>query len=440
MAEKTAPWMWQDLDSLRSVTEVTQDHIDRIRAYAVWWDSVESGAAGLAEDSLPDQDGGKADFTAAVEVFMNAATLPRDQGKIRNPFAGMPEDDLDFLLGDTPDATIGEVLRRGEDIEFAATPEDLLLWAEASRGAEGIDPKRPFGSENPSRDIRRLIDPDKALSNAAFAKRRKTLESRQLLMLLFFVQTADLAPGTWQRGDDWIWRRLRPGERPDYPELTRREWIDALYPRHHHECEDYIETIHCLQKLVYDDRVRGSYAGLTRQFKLDNLFDGEMRARHEGRSEDHLRAALRHFPDRRGAETSPWFTLVLVRMLNAQARFAEAREVLAAADLFDISPADVRFDQVDAINCAFLEGIIARSGLGMIGDDELCAILAGTHRAWAVPGRTSLWSFIWDLRHEPERLEESEKPPGVLHARALAAQLELMNGPYDPDREVPWFR
>ena len=441
MSEKTAPFPWAELFSERTIVEVTEAHIAHIRGLCVCWEAVENGAAGLtdAEDddgTTPTPD----NIEDAIAVFLQAATLPVTSGRVRNPFAGIDLDDDAFMLDDTPDQTVADLLRAGADFDFVATETDLALWAEANRGAEGIDPKRPFGTENPSRDVRRLVDPDKTLSNAAFSKRRKQLESRQMLMLLFFIQNAQLEPGTWRMAEeDGAWRRLQPGEPLPHRMLTRCEWIDALYRRHHYECQDYTATIHCLQKLVFDDRVRGSYAEMTRQFKLDNLFGGEMRAEHVGSAEEHLRTALGHFPDRRGGPETPWFTLALVRMLNAQARWAEARAALEAADLFDIDRKDVQLDHVDALNCAYLEGLIARNGLGLIPDDEFNAILCDTHRRWKIFGRRSLSSFVRDLRYHPERYEDDAQPPGVTHARALVAQLELMEGPYRPEYEPTWF-
>lgn len=437
MSEKTAGWIWQSLEAARSVTVVAQAHLAQIRRMVVYWNSAESGAAGLADADFLELDGPlEPAFKAALEIFMTTAELPSFDGKVLNPYARARKNDR-ALLEDTPDAEVVALLLSGHDFDLKAAPEEVALWSAANRRASGIDPKRPFGSESVSRDVRAIIDPHKKLSNAAFSRRRKHLESRLLLLLQFFVQNGRLEPGVYRRGSDWVWRRMEDSDAPPVETLTRQEWAGRMFGQMHYQCQEYAETLHCLIHLVWDNRLTGSYAVLARQFKLENHFDSQRRAEYEGGVEERLRTALVHFPERNGETASPWFTLTLARILNAQARFAEAGDVLKQADLYELAPDEVDLSTINAIGIAFLEGLITRRGLDLLDEEQFQSILAGCHSDWRT--RSTLWDFVWNVRREPDRCGEGPGSPGTAHAQALAAQVELMRGGYDPDNKVTHF-
>ncbi len=430
MAEEIGLWTWRSLSEGASLTEVTAEHIARIRDLTVVWNEAESGAAVLAApdftemEELRDEPDEK-DFLQALEVFMTTATVPGYEGAIRNAYARAGEDNRSGLQN-APNREVANQLLSGQDIDYRAEPDEITLWQNANRRSWGIDPKRPFGSENVSRDVRSLIDPDKKLSNAAFAKRRKWLESRMLLMLQFFVQNATLAPGLWRRGNDWTWRPIGPDDPPPGEPLTRAEWTSRMYLQNHYENQDYTETIHALIHLAWDNRISGSYTEQVRQFSLQNHFDSRTRVQYEGSFDERFQAALAAFPERKGDGSVPWFTLSYVRILNAQARFGEAQAVLEAASLFEIDRAEVDFSTINTIAIAWAEGLIARHGSGILSESEYKAALFGKNPDWYV--QPALWDFIWNLHHNPDRFTGDAQEPSVTHARALAAQMELSRG------------
>ncbi|MFC4256144.1 hypothetical protein GRI97_11555 [Altererythrobacter xixiisoli] len=441
MVEQTGLWTWRNLEEESSLTEVTAEQIARIRELAVIWETAESGAAALADDGFFEiDDTSDPQLLAALEVFMATATLDKSGdtigGLIRNPYAGATQEDR-YGLESTPAPEIAQLLASGEDIAWQAEADEIILWENASLRAGGIDPKRPFGTGNVSRDVRALIDPDKQLSNAAFAKRRKWLESRLMLYLLFFVQNAQLEPSLWRRGTDWQWRQVSADEPPPGEALTRVEWADRMYLQNYYENRDYTETLHALIHLAWNNRLSGSYAQLAEQFSLATHFDGPGGTRYEGTVEERFQAALAAFPERRGETPRPWFTLSYTRILNAQARFDDARRVLEAADLFTIPAEEVDLATINPIAIAWAEGLIARHGSGMMSEDEFQSALSGMHSAWRTP--LDLWHFIWNVRHDPDQYEEGAESPGVGHARAMVAQLELARGGYDPDQKLKRF-
>lgn len=433
MEDEVGLWTWRSLSEGVSLTEVTQEHIARIRGLTVIWNEAESGAAVLAAPDFAEieelrDDPDEKDFLNALEVFMTTATDAGYEGMIRNPYARAGEDDR-YGLENVPNREVADQLLSGQDIVYRAEPDEITLWQNANRRSWGIDPKRPFGSESVSRDIRALIDPDKKLSNTAFTKRRKWLESRMLLMLQFFVQNATLAPGLWHRGDDWVWRPVGPDDPPPPGELlTGSEWIGRMYLQNHYENEEYTETIYALIHLVWNNRLSGSYAELVRQFSLDNHFDSRIRVQYEGSFDERFRTALAAFPERKGDGSVPWFTLSYVRILNAQARFDEAQAVLEAVDLFEIDRAEVDFSTINTIAIAWAEGLVTRHGSGILSDEEYQAALFGGNPDWYV--WPALWDFIWDMHYNPDRFADGNKEPSLIHARALAAQIELSRGGY----------
>lgn len=202
-----AKWPWPHKHAANAEVEFGPRELNRIRGLTVCWNPGEAGAAGLADSSFLEFDGLPTDEELLTDLFFQTAKLAHWGGVIRNPFgqAQGAADEEAHCLADIPDQGVADLLRTGEDIEFAPDDDLLALWSEANLRGEGIDCKRPFGSGNVSGDIRAVIDPDKDLSNAAFSKRRKHLESRMMLMLLRFVQAADLPFGTYRRDEGYQW-------------------------------------------------------------------------------------------------------------------------------------------------------------------------------------------------------------------------------------------
>ncbi|MEL6547577.1 MAG: hypothetical protein AAFQ82_23340, partial [Myxococcota bacterium] len=213
----TAPWTWANLEEEPDLI-VTDEHLALIRALKVGFETVENGAASVeipeAVEVIPT------DFERVVDLFLNHATLERFGGRMINPYS--PDDDELFLLEDVPDPEIRALFESGEDIEFEASESELALFAEANLGSEGIDPKRPFGSQSVSRDVRRIIDPEKKLNRKDFSKARKYHESRMLVLLQFFVQNAKLSTGTYTK-KDYEWR-IAGDDEPKAEQIDVDEW------------------------------------------------------------------------------------------------------------------------------------------------------------------------------------------------------------------------
>lgn len=433
MAEKTGVWVWQNLEEADGVVEVTQDHLDAIRKLAVCWDDVEHGAPCLLDEDFHDLAG--TPIERVVDMFLAAATLAGFAGTIVNRYRGAGKKAV-ALLDSVPDPEVAALFASGKDIAFEATPDLLALWTEADKRGIGIDPKRPYGSESVSRDVRAIVDPEKKLANAAFARLFMQLESRMMLLLQFFVQNAELAPGVYRRGAQG-WHVVAPDAPAHAEQLTREEWCTRLYCQMFYQCADYRNTLGHLASLAWDNRLSGEYADLCRQYKLDNHFDNDRHAKWQGDVLERLQAGLASFPEHKDTTPRPWFTLTLTRIANAQARFDDARDLLEQTGLFDLDPTDMDLATVNPPGVAFLESVIARRGLGLISEDEFQAILAGTHSQFRTP--QSFWDFVYGVLHARERYEDSADSPGVVHAQATAAQIELMRGGYDPDQETKSF-
>lgn len=440
MSDKTAPWIWPSLFEERNTGEVTQAQIDWIRKAVVYWDIAEKGAACLAgEDQEPFCDMEDDNLQTAVEIFLNAAKCEPLQGIIRNPYTKIPRNEVGFLLEDVSDQSIAKLFLSGDDIDYIAEEDELNLWRETSLTGYGIDPKRPFGSENVSRDVRAIVDPDKKLSNRAFAKRRKYLESRLMLTLQFFVQNAQLEAGTYKYKSDEGWVRIT-GEEPAHCEMiSEREWVDRLYLTQHYECETYTKTAQALALLVWENRVAGSYSKLAEQFKLANLHDTIIERRYKGSLIDILQAAVKHFPEETSDPKESWFSMVLVRVLNSQARFAEAKAILQKSHLYNIDPKLANYSKITETNLAILENIITRRGLEELSKDEFQAILSNTHSEWEPETNDDIWYFISNIKHTPEQIEGAESHDAFSRVTATCTQLEIMNGGYEENAKLKRF-
>ncbi|MQY47117.1 hypothetical protein GAO09_13845 [Rhizobiales bacterium RZME27] len=427
MTEETGLWTWRKRSEGRGLLEVTEAHLERIRGLTVIWDAGEAGAAVLADDEFSDLDNldqEDEELATVLGIFMVSARVPAFEGLVRNPYARAGEDDR-FGLDDVPASDIAKLLLSGQDIALKAEPDEVALWDNADRRFYGINPKRPFGSENVSRDVRALVDPEKTLSNAAFAKRRKWLESRLLLLLQFFVQNAVLPLGKWVRDDERNWRLLDPNETPPAgEEISRKEWASRMFLQNYYENRDYTDTLHALFHLARTDRLSGSHADIVKRFKLDNHFDAVSDFAYQGAIEERFLAALKFFPERLKDPGVPWFTLSYARVLNASARFEEAHAVLEAAGVFDITREELNSSTINTVLIAWVEGLIARYGSGRLPGRELFAILNGGHSKWYV--QPTLISIFQQWRSYPKEYRDDAEEPGLDHARAMAAQLELI--------------
>ena len=426
-----APWIWPRLDERDRVVTVTPAHLARIRAFAPCWNAIETGAAGLSDGGDMTWEEGESELRRAAEVFMQTARLPVTSARLRNPFAAMDDATVALHLEEAPDRAVAASLAGRADLDFTASAQDIALWSMANRVAIGIDPKRPFHDEAPAQVLRRVIDPDGALTRKEMTEAGQALLSRQMLMLLLFVQQAELEPGTWVADSLEGWRLADPEESAP-PMLDRAAWFDELFLQHHDEGQDYIEAMDLLIRLAELRRLGGSYPRLVPVFFLQDAFDGAACSRHEGRQEARLRDGLRHFPET-AAETAaetvaadpPLLVLALTRLLNAQGRAAEARAVLEPAGLWEIAPETLAFDGPAAAEIAAFEGVLARHMLGLLDDAALGDILSGQDRAWRRPGRRSALSHAEALLAHADA-QRRNRPVLLDMARATAAQLVLV--------------
>ena len=428
--EKTALWTWQDVGCAESVTTVTADDIAEIRNLAVYWETAENGAAGLADADFLELGNDTSHFANVVDIFLHNGALPKHKGTIINRYAHADPGDKSILLDDIPDAEIRALFQSGNDIAFEADEHDLALWAEANLRETGIDPKRPFGTGQVARDVRAIIDPDKKLPKKQFTEQLKRAESRMMLLLQFFVQNAQLEPGTYIRGANYMWNPVT-GDEALGEALTRDEWSSRMHYQMRQENEEYHQTARALAHLIWTNRLKGTYSEIAEQFQLANHFDSEGASRYSGTVEERFQAALKHFPERRGETQRPWFTLSYARLLNASARFEEVKAVLEHADLFNIPASEVNLRTVNPLSVALLEGLVAKRGLDIIGEDEFQDILANVHPDWRYQP-DSIWDFVWQVQREGDRYWEESETPGLMHAQALAGQIEMLRGGFVP--------
>lgn len=363
--EPQAAWIWPRRDRITGRVRFTPESRRTIGALTVGWNSGESGAAALASRDfqlLEDLD--EESLKLPLSLFMSRAILHPFRGTIRNPFAGTTvSDEAAYLIADIPNSSMISLLRGGEDISFQASAEDLKLWEAASRDWRGIDPKRPFGSESVSRDVRALIDPDKKLSNTTFSKQRKLAEARLVLMLLLFVQAAELKAGDYER--DHLFNWLPAGSVSLEPELiAAAAWAGRVAGELFYKLDDANRTLAALRHLADDGRVGGAYATLATQFRLWEIFERDWHATYDGGPADYLDTGLRYFTEvTANAETSP-LTLMRVRLHNFSGEFGKASALLNSAKL--ASQELPKTSEISLPALAAIEALIVRHGTGTI--------------------------------------------------------------------------
>lgn len=418
MTEQTkAPWPYPlTYDSTKRVSFDTAA-LAYVRDLVVWWDGTEHGAAGVE----PPMNAPIKDAALIVDMFLNTAHLDVDNGTIRNPYADGA--DLHRLDG-LPDAKIEAAFRSGAAIPFEVNAQDRALWAMANRTDDGIDCKRPFGSENVLRDIRRVIDPEGTLARTDIATARKTAEARMALFLQFFVQAAKLPMGQYVRGKDYVWRP-DDGGKTDIEEIDWMEWALRVIAEVDRQSQDYTRTGRAVAHLVWEGRIKGDYATLNKLLSLHNLYEGFSETRYIGHSREMAEAGLRTFNETGHPFEERAISINLVRVLNGTGDFAAAQDVMQAAGMWDLDATECSVWPLNPQAVAYLEQAIAQYGLGEIGDDTF------THRAHgAIRGGSS---FVYDILHGAGYWENG-RPKDLSFSRyqraqAIAAQISIMRGP-----------
>lgn len=394
-----------------------------IRRLTVCWNSVEAGAAGLADSDFIELVDADDQLLDLVDMFLSTAKIKSWSGRVDNPFGAkaVTGEMMEVCLNDVPDADVARILRAGEPFDLKPDDDLLALWAEANLRGEGIDPKRPFGSGNVSGDVRAIIDPDKTLSNVAFSKRRKTLESQLMFMLLRFVQAADLPEGTYVRDEHWQWLpQSKAGSGPG-EDISHEEWVTRLYPGQIYQTRDYIKTLMAARHLMWEGRLQGNYTEVTTAMKLGNFYGIAEYTHSEVSIEEVLRLGLEHFGE---TELKP-LTRMMVRVLNSQSRFDEALALLAQRDAVPQQTVRCR-DGITPDLVFQSEAALARMGQQM----QKTGMYLDALPVQDLPGLQ--WGWLYDiLRADPRELAP-EADHLALHMQAVAAQLQFMRGPYTP--------
>jgi hypothetical protein len=409
-AMTTAPWPWTPRDGNPVAFHLTDAHLSAIRRLVAWWDDTEAGAPGLAHPDLTPLGGRpRTELETAVEVFLDAATLPEWDGPVTSPWDALPPDEADDWLSDLPDPALRDRWQRGAAHTLTPSEEARTLWSEANRGASGIDPKRPFGTAVVARDVQRLLDPDKTLDDDALTALSDRTRAELLPMLQRFVQHATLPLGPYARIDGCWAPGTPPAEALDAPEWWWRLCGEAAAMN-----TAYSATLRALHHLVDEGRIAGDHAELVERFALDDHYGAPQHLKWTGSWSERLDAAIAAFPDQRV------FRLQLIRQANARADHAVAREHLEAMDrwagpLPGLSLANPGWPAI-----LLLERLVCRRGLGLLDSEGfLDALTDDTHDAEATP-----WDVVYRTLHEGRAVFED----AVLwrHGQAVSAQIQLM--------------
>ena len=421
---KTGFWPWPHKDSGSAEVAFGPEQIEFIRNLSVCWNGAESGAAGLADAQFLELDGGGGAVETLVEMFLHTARIADWSGPVRNPFGrkDADRDDMEYCLEGIPDKRVAEMLRKGEDFMFEPCDDLLKLWAEADLRGHGIDPKRPFGTGNVSRDVRALVDPDRKLSNAAFGKRRALLESQLMLMLLRFVQAAELPFDDYARDADWTWLPAEEVRAKTGEEIDHAEWVSRLYPGQMYQTRDYTKTLRAAGHLMWEGRLKGSYREISGSMDLDNFYGVNEYTYSAVPSEEIIRKGLEAFDE---GELKP-LTRMMVRVLNSQSKFTQAQELLAKSGALPKEVPSYR----DGISPALVfqaESELARLGRQM---DETGLYLDAMEDTYRLQGVS--WSWLFDLMRSDAYEVDETQAHLVEHLQAVAAQMQFMRGPYVP--------
>lgn len=406
----TAPWPWLPTDGGPVAFDLTAEQVATIRGLLAWWDDTEAGAPGLAHpDGVPLGGRPRSELETAVEVFMDAAILEDWSGPVDSPWGRLPAEEADDLLAEVPDPELRRRWREGGRHHLTPSVEARELWAEAARGAAGIDPKRPFGTSLVERDVRRILDQDGRRDTDAVRALGDRARAELLPMLQRFVQHATLPLGRYSRVDG-TWR---PGPAPAEA-LDAETWWWRLCGEAARMNAGFSQTLRALHHLVDEGRIAGDYATLVARFDLADHYGAGRHLRWSGTWNERLVAATQAFPDQRV------FRAQLVRQANARAEFAAARDHLMAMARWTSALPGLSLANPGWPAVLLLEGIACRRGLGLLDDGcFLDALTDPGHDDAATP-----WDVVFRALHSGRDVFGDD----VLwrHAEAVSAQLQLM--------------
>lgn len=416
----TAPWIWTLRDRDPVDFDLTADHVSAIRDLVAWWDDTEAEAPGLATPDLVPLGGRpQTELQTAVEVFLFNATLESWDGPVHSPWGSLPAEEASDLLANLPDAALYDRWRQGGALDLTPSAEARALWAEAGFRASGIDPKRPFGTANLERDLRRLLDPQERLDDEALAALGDRGRAELLPMLQRFVQHATLPLGRYSRADGTWTPGAAPTEAIDADEWWWRVCGEAATMN-----TGYSATVRALHHLVDEGRITGDYTELTQRFALHDHYGASQTLKWTGGWTERLRAAAKAFPEQRV------FHLNLARQANARADFAAARDHLMAMERWTPPLPGLSLAHPGWPAVVLLEGLACRRGLGLLDADAfLDALTDRSHDADATP-----WDVVYRVLHRGRDLFDD----AVLwrHAEAVSAQIQLMQSAR-PRADVP---
>lgn len=432
-AQQTAYWPWPG--KMEASAEVIFGPKEEafIRDLVVIWDTAEMGAAGLADAALDEIDDQDYPVCNLIKMFLTTATLPAFRGTVVNPYepGRFEAEEVGFVLDPVPDQAVADLFRRGEDIPFEASADELTLWRAAGMRGTGIDPKRPFGTGLVSRDVRALVDPEKTIPQKKFAAYRKTLESRLMLLLQYFVQNAELPHGTYvtDASGGWMPAEALDEERGDW--IDRCQWISNIAAAHFYQTHSFAETVGAAVHLLWEDRLAGDYATLVAGLKLDNHYGVSERGWSRVPTVEVLELGLKEFPEAAFDNEDKAMTLMLVRAYMAASRFQDALDLLDRSKVGITAPAVDGWGRVVSgpITQAVLlgwEATLARYGKTVIEEGVYI-----DH-----PDSSVRLGNMYDWIHDIDCMVECppEEDHGLFwHAKAIAAQCRLMRGPYRPD-------
>lgn len=418
----TTLWPWPHRDADGQVLGFGARERQFLRQATVFWDSAEWRAPGLADAGFEPIEALGKGWTDMVDLFLNTARIARWDGVIENCFATASPRDIEYALADVPDAEVRAMLASGQPIPFAPDADLLRLWQAADKRGTGIDPKRPYGTAHVARDIRAMIDPDKTLGRNAFKARRDRLESEMMLMLLRFVQGAELPFDDYVRDETHAWVPISSlAERPQ-DRIGHGDWVDRLYLPYVYGMRAYLATMKASAQLMWEGRLQGGFEELCRQMKLGDAWDRSAHGYSAVPLETLLTAGLAGFDEAAHPKGQKPMTRMLVRLLNAQNRFGEALALMErAGERPERAP---RGDEgiTPALVYSY-EWALAELGAEMLrrriwlDDPELERQAGGLD-----------WSLLFDLLHNADMPPAAQKDLAE-HMQAIAAQLQFMRGP-----------
>lgn len=420
------------MDGLNEVVFGPDQHA-YIRSLVAYWNIAETGAAGLCDADLEEIDDEDDNTGNLICMFLETAKLTSFKGNIKNPYKPEQHDqaELATCLDPVPDQEIAALFRSGEDIAFEAGDEDIKIWQAANMGGDGIDPKRPFGTGQVSRDIRSLVDPDRTLNNKEFAKRKKQLESRMLLFLQYFVQNAELPFATYTTNDEGGWTALDDLEEERGEWIDRCEWISRVAASHYYQTQNFAETLAAASHLLWDDRLSGAYGELVAGLKLDNHYGVNESSWSWVPTVEIVELGLKEFPETAYDTENKTLTLMLLLIYLSQSRFRDALDLLERSNVVRMK-ADNAFQALNPQELTtdlvfFLGADLARLGLEVV---ESGRYLDDPKSDISYPTVEMSWLTEINRTHECPPDEDDDL---FWCVKAMVGQVMVLRGPYIPD-------